>query len=503
MDLHQYERKVFSQNGEDGIIAELLRRCGSTNRTCVEMSVGDGTECNTRLLRETGWTGLAVGTAPWANDAWITPDTVVDLLREAGTPTDLDLLSLDIDGNDFWVLREILREFSPRIVVVEYNALMGPDASVTLPCDPTHRWDATDAFGASLQALAALAASHGYGLLGCESRGVNAFFLRTDVLAKCLFVPPGYPPFPSGPRTMAGVHVPRPSGMKWANRGPKPLKVDRDRATLESRSQAGAFCQPQRDGSVLCRALDAIDMFVDPTDKSVAHWIITLGFWEAWITVGIGRLLAEGQTVVNVGANLGYYALMAAACVGPRGKVWAFEPQPPLADLIRRSAAHNAMEQVVVVNAAVGDGSQSEATLSIPDGMLGGASIVQDERPPELLVPEHEAMVTGRREISVPCVTLDSMAGEIGPVDLVIIDAEGFEQRIWNGMQQLLDASPGITLVLEFSPTWYADPRGFLAQIRAKDFSLRLIDYAGKFVPVSDEEIVTGELGMIVLSRST
>lgn len=186
-DLGHFEWRQYSQNGEDGILDELLARCGETNRVCVEISVANGTECNTRLLRERGWTGLAVGTAAWARDVWVTADNVEALLHEADTPTELDVLSLDIDGNDLWVLAALWNSFRPRIVVVEYNAWVGPDEPLAIRYDPQHRWDGTDYFGASLQALTQLASARGYALVGCDTNGVNAFFVRDDVWARAMY----------------------------------------------------------------------------------------------------------------------------------------------------------------------------------------------------------------------------------------------------------------------------------------------------------------------------
>jgi hypothetical protein len=93
-----------------------------------------------------------------------------------------DLLVVDIDGNDYWVLASILSEYAPRVVVVEYNASWPPPVEWVMSYAPAHVWDGTRYFGASLTSLAKLGTAHGYSLVGCDPSGVNAFFVRDDQL---------------------------------------------------------------------------------------------------------------------------------------------------------------------------------------------------------------------------------------------------------------------------------------------------------------------------------
>ncbi|HEY6325521.1 MAG TPA: hypothetical protein VIW73_03255 [Candidatus Cybelea sp.] len=192
---------MLSQNGEDGILAELFARIPH-HRYFVEIGVEDGEQCNAALLaRRYGWRGVMIE----ADDACFErlsttyaslPVTCVQLLvdREnvgaafdaAGVPRSLDLLSIDIDGNDYYVW-EALRSFSPSVVVIEYNASFGPRKSVTIEYNPQHGWQRTRYYGASLTALAKLGARLGYGLIGTDRRGINAFFVRRDLLPICGF----------------------------------------------------------------------------------------------------------------------------------------------------------------------------------------------------------------------------------------------------------------------------------------------------------------------------
>jgi hypothetical protein len=206
--LTQHGYKVYSQHDEDGILAEIFRRIGTTNRTFVEFGVGRGDECNTVWLLMQGWSGawieanaaayksicgthdnwISSGKLSIAN-AFITAETINGLISSAGVVGEIDLLSIDIDSADYWVWRAI-EVISPRVVVVEYNATWAPPVSAVVPYDPNMRWNRTNYFGASLCALTMLGRSKGYDLVGCSLSGVNAFFVRQD-LTQGRFLEPG------------------------------------------------------------------------------------------------------------------------------------------------------------------------------------------------------------------------------------------------------------------------------------------------------------------------
>jgi hypothetical protein len=103
------------------------------------------------------------------------------LFRKYAVPRELDLLSIDIDGNDYWVWRALSAEYRPLVCIIEYNASYPPGEAVTIDYDRAFQWQKTDYFGASLDALAQLGESKGYDLAYCESHGVNAVFVRQDV----------------------------------------------------------------------------------------------------------------------------------------------------------------------------------------------------------------------------------------------------------------------------------------------------------------------------------
>lgn len=193
--------KVFSQWDEDGIIQHLISHIEIPNKTFVEFGVEDYEESNTRfLLINNHWQGLVLDASSsdiryiqsdkiyWqfdlqAKQAWITRENIDTLISQAGFSEDVGLLSIDIDGNEYWIW-EAIRSIKPRIVIVEYNGLFGLNPlSVPYQEDFNKRIAHHSGlyFGCSLAALEHLAKQKGYVLVGSNNWGHNAFFVRADV----------------------------------------------------------------------------------------------------------------------------------------------------------------------------------------------------------------------------------------------------------------------------------------------------------------------------------
>lgn len=205
--LEANEFRVFSQWGEDGIIQHLIRRVPIPRDVCVEIGVETYEEANTRfLVRNDNWSGVLIDASEWCIErirtsrvywlhdlrairAFVSRENVNDVLRDAGVSGEIGLLSIDIDGMDYWVW-DALDVVSPAIVVVEYNHRFGPDASVTVPYRPD--FDRRTAhpsilyYGASLRALCRLGERKGYAFVGAGTAGLNAFFVRRDLLPEDL-----------------------------------------------------------------------------------------------------------------------------------------------------------------------------------------------------------------------------------------------------------------------------------------------------------------------------
>lgn len=158
----------WSQGREDKLAARIFRRIGETNRVAVEFGALDGRHgSNTAYFREVlGWTVHLFDIAPldpMVTQAEIRTDNVNAVFADDDVPAEFDLLSLDIDGNDLWVWEAL--EYTPRVVIIEYNPKWGPHKSRTVPYDPERRWDRTNYYGASVLALCRLGARKGYDLV--------------------------------------------------------------------------------------------------------------------------------------------------------------------------------------------------------------------------------------------------------------------------------------------------------------------------------------------------
>lgn len=182
-------QRVFSQNDEDGIIQEIFRRLGGGS-TFIEIGCGDGLQNNTHFLLLKGWRGVwvdgneknvrTITSGLPANPArlrvvqrFINRDNIDDLAQDA------DLLSMDIDGNDLYVLQAFLKRCSPRVICAEYNPTFPPPMSIAIKYDEAHTWKGDMYYGASLQAL--VEGLGDYRLVGCNVTGTNAFFVRRDL----------------------------------------------------------------------------------------------------------------------------------------------------------------------------------------------------------------------------------------------------------------------------------------------------------------------------------
>ena len=207
-----YEARGYSQNGEDGVLLHLLSEVGVVQHRIVEIGCGCGDECNSALLSCCfGWHGLlfdrdseqvnkaqqffhdkGVGDRVRVVHQEVQPDGIDQLLEGEDGDSELDVLSIDVDGYDFWIWKN-LAVIQPRVVVIEVNASYGPSVSRTVP------WSPGDAHhdpyrhhirgwhhGASLRAMEALGRSKGYRLVALESTGTNAFFVREDLATSAL-----------------------------------------------------------------------------------------------------------------------------------------------------------------------------------------------------------------------------------------------------------------------------------------------------------------------------
>lgn len=206
-NIKENEFRVFSQWGEDGIIQFLIRNVNIPSKIFVEFGVENYTESNTRfLLVNNNWSGLVIDGSLeninyikkdpiyWQHNlkavaSFIDKSNINKIISENGIKGEIGILSVDIDGNDYWVWQSI-DVINPAIVITEYNFRFGKEKAVTTPYDPnfvrTQAHYSTIYYGASLKALYLLAQKKGYAFVGCNTAGNNAFFVRRDLKPDCI-----------------------------------------------------------------------------------------------------------------------------------------------------------------------------------------------------------------------------------------------------------------------------------------------------------------------------
>jgi len=203
-NINKFGIKIYSQNNEDGIILYIFKHIGIKTKKFVEIGVENGTECNTtNLLKNFNWKGIQIeGSKKLYNDAkiqlkkilekkrnnlkllniFVTKKNINQILKK-NCGKEIDLLSIDVDGNDFWIWKAI-NCVKPRLVIIEYNSFFGSNISAAIKYNSKFSWDHRNNksyYGASLKALEKLGKQKKYILVGVDKNGVNAFFVRNDL----------------------------------------------------------------------------------------------------------------------------------------------------------------------------------------------------------------------------------------------------------------------------------------------------------------------------------
>ena len=467
------ERRVYSQNGEDGVLEHLFSLIGTTSKFYAEFGVEDGAQCNTRYLRTKGWSGLLINGSN--EDASINLhkeftriDNVVSLLQKYSVPTELDLLSVDTDCFDWWLLRNIFRAgFRPRAVITEVNshASMAPPIAKVVSrhegeyCSTAKGEGYNTWFGGSVSAFWELFRHFNYSMVYCEHQGRNCVGVRDDVLDMKgggrlsdslsdiqLYRPPMYGPSNNGwPRPIDPHHRRFDDAREIL--GIKQGKLGAVRSPL-ARPIEGCSLPPE---ARWCLA----EIYVGGERKffSMACWkehdvvcsdICTEGSWEVssvepWVPQhrGAGLLL-------DVGANVGWFTMLFAMS---GWSVIAVEAHPSNAALLNASLCRNraAAQRVRLVNAALMSserklGSTCHA-VSTPENAHNMRMCCDADFPSNCAdfgATQGLRADSGQQYVDhgiVPLATLDGVLRSIGApaVDVVKMDVEGFECEVVRG----------------------------------------------------------------------
>jgi len=230
-------------------------------------------------------------------------------------------------------------------------------------------------------------------------------------------------------------------------------------------------------------------MFVDSEDVGLSACLLMDGYWEMWVTEAMARFIKPGMVVADVGANLGYFTLLMGELVGPAGWVHAFEPNPAVAELLRRSVNMNIGQRRTTVHEVGLSDNEGEAILCVPRLEPKNATFAA----------RHE----GGRDIPVQLRRLDSFV-ELDNLDFIKIDVEGHEEATWRGMDGLLKRVRPLTILLEFAADRYQDPGGFIDLILSYGFSVSLLAHNLRLVALDKPGLLAlagNEDQMLLLRR--
>lgn len=192
----KYGKKCFSQADEDGLIIEIIRRLKIENGTFAEFGCGDGRQNNSLILLALNWRGIWVGGQDLVINvlnskrlkflkSWVTLDNILETYKsgvEALDIKNIDLVSMDLDGNDLYFIEELLSNgVAPKIFIAEYNGKFPPPVKFTIEYDPNYTWKSDDYTSVSLCSLVELFEQYDYKLICCNAAtGVNAFFVKNE-----------------------------------------------------------------------------------------------------------------------------------------------------------------------------------------------------------------------------------------------------------------------------------------------------------------------------------
>jgi FkbM family methyltransferase len=253
-------------------------------------------------------------------------------------------------------------------------------------------------------------------------------------------------------------------------------------------------------GLALTKTIWNHKIYVNSQDLSLTPHILIDGYWEPWLTNVLSDLIQAGMTVVDIGANIGYYTLLAASKVGSSGKVIAFEASPDIYDILWKNINVNGlMEQVSLVNKAAFSETKKLRFGQVKN-LQGSSSVVNF---PDSLLERYRDEVT---YIEVEAISLDEyFANHPTSIDVIKIDAEGSEPYIFQGMKQILKNNPTISIVFEFS-LWHIkstglDPRLMLEELLSYGFNLRVIEHSAELVDASIDDLIRRGHCEVLMSR--
>lgn len=241
-----------------------------------------------------------------------------------------------------------------------------------------------------------------------------------------------------------------------------------------------ALYQLLRPKEITCVEIEEIKLFVDPTDEAIGKLFLVHTRYEPVETDLIKSLLQSGNVFVDIGANIGYYSLVASRCVGASGKVYSFEPAPSNFSFLLKNIQENNSQNIIATMKAIAE-KKGILQLFMDEHLSGG----------------HQIFNSGMKthSVDVDTISLDEFfENEKTPIDLLKIDIEGAEMLALKGMRKTIASNPQMKIITEFYPVMIErcgfSPQQYLHELRGLGFSLSIIDEEKNAVhPAHDEEI--------------
>lgn len=410
------EKKVFSQNGEDGIIQAIFQCIGETDRIYVEIGCEDGQECNSRLLNERGWRGWLFDDKHQNEKLNLIQerfniDNAVQILNDCSIPERFDFLSIDIDFNDFHVLNTILASRRPRVIVVEHNSSLGPAIDAVTPYLPNWSWDGTQWFGASLSAFCELAKIHDYTPVYVESNGVNLFLVQSSE----------WKSFPTTSRD----DLYRSPSYGPAKQGHPKDSLDRPWLTSKHYLTSGIERAQTKYGVISYLKYD----------EFIGAIFSRGGYWEETEIVAVAnKLMGVRGTCIDVGSHVGSHAIGLSKLCQDLFFV-CFEPQEMLYLILERNVAENMLWsrfrtfQKAVIHST---GCTTRLASSFSDGTSFNYPIVYDGNTPA----NFGGVQLGTKGSETMSISLDEL--DLHDVVYLKIDVEGSEKLVFSGAKRMV-----------------------------------------------------------------
>lgn len=243
----------------------------------------------------------------------------------------------------------------------------------------------------------------------------------------------------------------------------------------------------------LTQTIDGHRIFVDTRDLGLAPHLVLLGVWERAIEQVVKRLVKPGDTVIEVGANVGYHTLAMASVIGPQGRLWTFEANPDLHPLLQATFSFNGYADRVTLLPFAASDREGTITFSFDPSYIGGGHITGEIAPKE-----------ASSRVTVPTVTLDKQFADLPAINFLRMDAEGAEPRILRGGRELLRRSANVKIVVEWSPSMmsdHCDVPAFVAEMEQEGYRFWRINGDETLSVVTPEQALSLSHCEMVLAR--